>query len=632
MRILLGHVVHSPGTAEWYGDIAATAPEGFDVRTFCVTLDPPGPRLSWRELDSRWRRRDKVLMDLYARLQEAASDCDVFLLYNGVNVHPGFLERLTTVNVYSCFDDPESSADQSAPVAAAFDAVFYGNVASRFQYEGWGCKKLAWLPIFTAPGDVPSQEEGERLLSGERAVDISLVCDNNVYRTHRLNALARSFPQAKCFGRGWKDGTIGDQALHELYRSTKIGWNVHNSTGPINRRLFALPAFGVLQICDNRTGLGMIFELGKEVVGFDTIPEAIALTRHYLEHDVERREIVAHGWRRYWKEYHARAIWQRIGEQLDIWMAEEGGKERKSQSGLHSKRPPAVTLAPWDRIPRGLVRRFSAAGRQLLPDREPDDPPWVPRKVDERVCLEEPVPAYVENPGMEGVNMARERLAVGEPFEWPNMLALNWAVTSLIRDAKKIVEIGSGTGPFAWFASVAPDRAIHCFENDDFARSWAERHRSRTNIAYFSSYDGNLRERYDLLVSIDVIEHVADVRDFLLFCSRLAPRAIFTTPNREIVRGPGDLGPPGYLAHVREFDPGEFYWLLRQYYGHVALYFTPDVNVPWLEPMTILTKGTPIVAECRGPLSRGERPAPPGPPGENQVGGLLGSTGAYRKP
>jgi hypothetical protein len=608
MRILLGHVVHSPGTAEWYGDIAATAPEGFDVRTFCVTLDPPGPRLSWRELDSRWRRRDKVLMDLYARLQEAASDCDVFLLYNGVNVHPGFLERLTTVNVYSCFDDPESSADQSAP------------------------KKLAWLPIFTAPGDVPSQEEGERLLSGERAVDISLVCDNNVYRTHRLNALARSFPQAKCFGRGWKDGTIGDQALHELYRSTKIGWNVHNSTGPINRRLFALPAFGVLQICDNRTGLGMIFELGKEVVGFDTIPEAIALTRHYLEHDVERREIVAHGWRRYWKEYHARAIWQRIGEQLDIWMAEEGGKERKSQSGLHSKRPPAVTLAPWDRIPRGLVRRFSAAGRQLLPDREPDDPPWVPRKVDERVCLEEPVPAYVENPGMEGVNMARERLAVGEPFEWPNMLALNWAVTSLIRDAKKIVEIGSGTGPFAWFASVAPDRAIHCFENDDFARSWAERHRSRTNIAYFSSYDGNLRERYDLLVSIDVIEHVADVRDFLLFCSRLAPRAIFTTPNREIVRGPGDLGPPGYLAHVREFDPGEFYWLLRQYYGHVALYFTPDVNVPWLEPMTILTKGTPIVAECRGPLSRGERPAPPGPPGENQVGGLLGSTGAYRKP
>ena len=168
MKVLLGHSVFSPENAAWYGEIAAAAGPGLDVRPFCVTLSPPGPRLSFRELDARWRRRDRTLFDMYRRLQAAAADCDVFLLYNGANVHPEFLECLPTFNVYCCFDDPESSADLSAPVAASFDASFFGNVAARFQYRTWGCRRLEWLPVFTAPGDVPSREEGDALLCSAR--------------------------------------------------------------------------------------------------------------------------------------------------------------------------------------------------------------------------------------------------------------------------------------------------------------------------------------------------------------------------------------------------------------------------------------------------------------------------------
>ena len=83
----------------------------------------------------------------------------------------------------------------------------------------------------------------------------------------------------------------------------------------------------------------------------------------------------------------------------------------------------------------------------------------------------------------------------------------------------------------------------------------------------------------------------------------MAPRAIFSTPNRTIVRGSLDLGPPVYPAHVREFSPGEIYWILKQYYEEVVLYYMPNVYVPWLEPMTILTQGTPIIAECTGPIA-----------------------------
>jgi hypothetical protein len=62
--------------------------------------------------------------------------------------------------------------------------------------------------------------------------------------------------------------------------------------------------------------------------------------------------------------------------------------------------------------------------------------------IDERVYLGEVPAPYQENLEMTHVNMAKIRLETGEPFEWPNIVALNWAVTSLIGKAKRIVEIG----------------------------------------------------------------------------------------------------------------------------------------------------------------------------------------------
>jgi 2-polyprenyl-3-methyl-5-hydroxy-6-metoxy-1,4-benzoquinol methylase len=221
--------------------------------------------------------------------------------------------------------------------------------------------------------------------------------------------------------------------------------------------------------------------------------------------------------------------------------------------------------------------------------------------IDERVYLGEVPAPYQENLEMAHVNMAKIRLETGEPFEWPNIVALNWAVTSLIGKAKRIVEIGAGTGAFAAYASVDPSRIIFCLEGDDFAREKAIDLRCRPNTYYYKSIQECPEKQFELLVSIEVIEHVDDVSSFLKFCLQLAPRAIISTPNRNVVRGNTDLGPPVYKPHVREFDPGELYWVLRQYYGVVRLFHMPNAFVPWLAPMTIATQGTPIIAECSDP-------------------------------
>lgn len=600
MKILFAHVVHSPGVDRWYRSIADSAPDGVEVTPFCITLDSPGARLSWSELDRRWARRDRQLLNLYDRLQDAAQDCDVLLNYNGVNIHPDLLSYLPTFNVYGCFDDPEASHSVSQPVASAFDAVFFGNAASRFQYEGWGCKRLAWLPIFNAPGDVPGSVPKQEIFRHKRGVDIAMVGAVNPFRERRMEALAKAFPQAQCYGDGWPNGRISDRQMHELYRCTRIGWNVHNSTGPINRRLFALAGFGVMPLCDNKTGLGQIFKLGEEAVGFDTIPEAIELTHYYLKHEDERRRISEAAYDRFWRDYHATAIWSRIAEQLRQWEA-VGQKPQASRLPRPNHLQIVTDTAVFARRQGGRVVR--AAKRAINAD---GHLPTKRRRIDESFYIGKHVTPYHENTEMRGVNMAEQRLDNGDPLDWPNILALNWAVTSLIGKATRIVEVGSGTGPFAEYASTDRARTIDCLEDDEFARGQAIKLRSRPNVRYRKTSEVDPDRDYELLVSVEVIEHVADLSSFLSFCRRMAPRAIFSTPNRLAVRGCDDTGPPPYAPHVREFSAGELYWLLRHHYASVNLYHMPDVFVPWLEPMTIADQGTPIIAECIGSLPAAE--------------------------
>ncbi len=321
MRILLVYNATRSWSKTWYQELATQAPANVSVEAFCITPEPPRPQLSWDELNQHWLLREKRLMHTYHQLVDKAMTFDVLLHYNGYGLHPDVLHCLPTFNVYSCFDDPESSDRLSAPVANKFDAVFHGNIASAFQYQQWGCNKIAFLPIFTAPSDVPSIEETSLVLQGSRSREIVFIGELSQWRTQRLKTLVKAFPQAIIYGDGWPNGRASEIQKRELYLDAKLSWNIHNSTGPINRRLYELAAFGILQLCDNKTGLGQIFRLGEEVVGFDSIPEAIELTNYYLKCDSERIAIIENAYRRYWMDYSAVAIWRRHQEQLQAWGA-----------------------------------------------------------------------------------------------------------------------------------------------------------------------------------------------------------------------------------------------------------------------------------------------------------------------
>jgi hypothetical protein len=151
----------------------------------------------------------------------------------------------------------------------------------------------------------------DKILSGERDVPVSLTCERiTAWRRERVDKFAAAFPDGTYYGKGWPNGFLPEEQRVPLYQRTRIGVNIHNSTGPINFRTYILPANGVMQICDNKSHLGKIFELAREVVGFDTIEEAIDLCRYYREHDDERRRIAAAGWERAVRDYNEVAVFK----------------------------------------------------------------------------------------------------------------------------------------------------------------------------------------------------------------------------------------------------------------------------------------------------------------------------------
>jgi hypothetical protein len=213
-------------------------------------------------------------------------------------------------------------------------------------------------------------------------------------------------------------------------------------------------------------------------------------------------------------------------------------------------------------------------------------------------------PPYAENLEAGALNIESKLLRVqaGEPFEWPNMIALNETVVQLIGDAKRIVELGGGTGMFAYAAAANPGVHVTCSEFNEATIAWARENRHRSNIRYVNGPVTSADGPFDLLVTIEVIEHIADFRGFLETCAGLAPRAILSTPNKNRSGGAVPNGPPRYRSHVREWTAGELYWVLRAFYRRVRLRSMLDPFQSGSVPIRVTSRMTPLIALCEEPF------------------------------
>lgn len=98
---------------------------------------------------------------------------------------------------------------------------------------------------------------------------------------------------------------------------------------------------------------------------------------------------------------------------------------------------------------------------------------------------------------------------------------------------------------------------------------------------------------FDMVVAVEVIEHIADYRGALVQMSRILRRPgtlYISSPNRNSK----DMGPPRSKYHVREWTAGEFRDALLCHFGRVDLY-----DHTLAHSLTDKTATSPIVAICQ---------------------------------
>lgn len=284
-------------------------------------------------LDTLYRKKDPIYMDMVGEFVERYRDYDIVILSSFNPIHPEILanELKKPVKILGFIDDPVSTYLRGVPYLWAVDGAFY--ISPSYSEKEWfaeklpqwGCKKHHWWPLVP---NMLEQEERDIRFFEDRDQDICYVGGAYGDKVDRLVVLKKRFGKNfQIFGRWPLKGYFGfvrclygkpslfvkvpslsNEERESVYHRTKIGFNMHLSVSPNetgNMRMYEIPAHGMMQVCD-MGGVGShekIFSGGMEAVYYSNIDEAIALLERYLADDAERIRIARNGYERVRRDY-----------------------------------------------------------------------------------------------------------------------------------------------------------------------------------------------------------------------------------------------------------------------------------------------------------------------------------------
>ncbi len=157
--------------------------------------------------------------------------------------------------------------------------------------------------------------------------DVVFVGAFHPYRKWLVDCLIKANIDVQAFGNGWPNGPVSAEKMNKLFISSKINLNIGNSTSfdsryllsgirpfinslrspkntsQIKARNFEIPFFNGFQLTDYAPSIENYFDLGKEVVCYKDVDEAIMLVKYYLENEIERESIKDAGHKRAFKEH-----------------------------------------------------------------------------------------------------------------------------------------------------------------------------------------------------------------------------------------------------------------------------------------------------------------------------------------
>jgi len=164
----------------------------------------------------------------------------------------------------------------------------------------------------------------------------------------------------------------------------------------------------------------------------------------------------------------------------------------------------------------------------------------------------------------------------------------NYVFASKFVQNKIVLDSGCGNGYGAKY--LAENGANFVFGVDidkKIIKKCEKRYRNVNNLSFVhcdSTTLGFESEFFDVVVSMEVIEHIQNYRKYLNEICRVLKRGglfIISTVNKNIF-SPG-LKNPIMVNHVKEFYPKEFTLLLSRYFSSVKIYGKFVVNPHYIE-------------------------------------------------
>jgi len=172
-----------------------------------------------------------------------------------------------------------------------------------------------------------------------RDVDVSFVGGLNLVHRPRLSLiedLCRAFPGNMKIWTPRVDSIPRDSPIHRCYqepawgadmlqvlRRSRITINHHGDILPFanNCRLYEATGTGALLVTDSKENLGDLFDVGREVVAYDSNAECVDLVRRFLDDEPTRSRIALAGQTRTLRDHTYRQCMELLSNHMSNYLA-----------------------------------------------------------------------------------------------------------------------------------------------------------------------------------------------------------------------------------------------------------------------------------------------------------------------
>lgn len=139
-------------------------------------------------------------------------------------------------------------------------------------------------------------------------------------------------------------------------------------------------------------------------------------------------------------------------------------------------------------------------------------------------------------------------------------------------EGKVVLDIACGSGDSSGYLMNKGAKKVVGADYSEEAIEYARRHYQKEGLHFLRSDAQQMQfanESFDVVVSLETIEHLERYEDFLKECNRvLKPGGIFVCSSINRKAGFGYRSP----WHFKEFSPEELYKLIARYFVEVELY------------------------------------------------------------